>query len=525
MKTVIIGNGCNAVSVATKLRRCDENAEIVILSPSQEFAVAKCGLHYLLDGTVSDKSDLLAVTPEQLWRLFKIKVKLRANIIEINRIDKFIQIENKYSESYDKLVIASDATIIRPDIKGILGENIFVASTLQAMERIKSYFFENNVKKVLVLGFSNTALSLAEAFYKLGAKVTLTDNNSHILPEFDADMTDALEKNICNELNINILFNSRISAFDTNAVHFENGISLGFDMAVIATPAVIDVKLPILANLELGKDGGISVNKYMQSNDSDIYVCGDYSEMQNLITSKYERIDSPAFATKQARTIANHICGISMPIKGFKTCKITRIFNKTIGISGATEQELVNADIKYKKVYLHQFNSDLYIPKASPMLLKLLFNDSGKILGMQIIGENGVAERINAVSVQIQHNADVNDLIFEDIAHYPEFSQVKDALNNIGAIAEEVRTGRLNYMVSDNLDNDVFLIDVRTPEDFKEDALPNAINLPLAAIRDNLDIIPHNRKIALYCNRGYGAYIAYQILKQTGFDDLYLLWR
>ena len=202
MKTVIIGNGCNAVSVATKLRRRDEQAEIVILANSQEFAVAKCGLSYLIDDTIVDENDLLAATPEPWWRLFRIKVRLNTNIIEINSQDKLLLIENAQTETYDKLVFASDAITLKPDIKGVLGENIFTVNSLQSVERIKTYFYENKVRKVLILGSTIKAFNFAEVFCKLGAEVIMVDSKPFVLQEFDAVITDILEKTICNIHNI-----------------------------------------------------------------------------------------------------------------------------------------------------------------------------------------------------------------------------------------------------------------------------------------------------------------------------------
>ena len=522
MKIVIIGGGTSGIAVATKLRRRNEKAEIVILEKSQEFAVAKCGLPYLLSEKIKDKDDIIAATPEQMWRIFNIKVKLEHEVIKINRKKHKLLINNRRTESYDKLIIATGATQLRPDIHGVLGENIFTINSIQSLERVKNYYIENNVKKVLIVGANATGLAFADAFLELGAKVIVTDANNHILPNFDTDMANILEQNI-NDNKLEFLIGSKITAFKNNMVNFENGDSCGFDMAIILTGSSPDLKLAITANLNVGDAGGIKTNKYMQTNDENIYACGKISEMLNLVTNQYERINNPAIETKQAKVIANHIAGIDTPLSGFMECSICKIKNWYAGICGASEQQLKQNNIEYKKIFLRQFCQSVFYPKTTPLYLKLMFNDDGTILGIQIIGTKGVAERINMVSVQMQHLGKVNDLMFANIGYYPEISQPKDALNNIGALAEEIRAGRLKYVTTETLDKDTFIIDVCSPDEFIPNNLPDAINLPLSAIRDNLISIPRNQKIAIYCNFGYGAYLAYQILRLNNFNNLYLL--
>lgn len=522
MKIVIIGGGTSGVAVATKLRRRNEYAEIVILEKNQEFAVIKCAFPYFISGTIKDKDDLRLASPEQMWRIFRIKVKLGHNVIEINRNKKTIKIKDQTPEHYDKLIIATGAIQLHPDIKGILGENIFTLNSLTNLERIKKYYLENKVDKILILGANKNAIELAEAFQSLGAKILLVTKEKHMLQNFDNDMVAIIEKHLIDK-GIDLYLKHKVSALESNVVHFKNGKSYNYDMAIIATNSVPDIQIPVLSDIELGQDGGIKVNKYMQTNDGDIYACGKTSEMLNLVTDGFERIENSAIETKQARVIANHINEIYTPMVGFKDCDITKIGDFYAGICGASEEKLMQQNIPYQKVYLRQLNHSIFYPNPSPLYLKLLFAEDGLILGIQIIGAKGVIERINAVNAQMQHNAKVTDLAFGNIAYLPQLSQPKDALNNIGALAEEVRNHRLKFITTGELKKDTFIIDVCSPNEFANYHLADAVNLPLPAIRDNLKTIPHNREIAIYSNSDYGAYLAYQILRLNDFQNLYLI--
>lgn len=523
MKVVIIGGGSAGVSVATRLRRMDENADIVILEKSNEFAVAACGYTYLLSGIIKDEEDLLGASVEQMKQIFKVEVKLNHKVIGIDRENKKLQIENRNAESYDKLVIATGAQQLRPDIAGILGENIFTISSLENVAKIKDYYFGTEAKNVLILGGGDIGIEAAEAFVQLKAKVFLVEKNSHILPYMDKDMAQKLEQELQSK-GVKLFLGQQVSAFGDKVANLKNGKNIKFDMAIIATGVKPDVALPIMANLDIGEHGGILVNKHMQTNDEDIYACGDNVEVLNRITGKYERWPNAANALKQAKVVADHIAGKNISFAGFVGTNIAKVFDYTAAISGCSETKLKNAGIKYNKIFVNQLNHAGYYPKPERILLKLLFAANGRILGMQIIGRAGVADRINAISALIEQNGTVYDLAELEVAYAPPYSLAKDALNNAGSLAQEVIEGKLKTMSTDELDDNFLPIDIRAANVFRLGHLPRALNFPLASLRDNLDELPRNQKLAIYCNHGYGAYLAYQILSQRGFDNAYLLF-
>ena len=522
MKIVIIGGGSAGMAAATRLRRLNEDARIVILEKNNEFAIASCGLTYLLSDIVKEADDLTGATVSQMQNIFKIEVKLNHEVLSIERNEKKVLIADQKPETYDKLIIATGALQLRPDIPGILGDNIFTIRTLSGIQRIKDYYLSTNASDIIILGAGDIGIEAAEAFAQLKAKVTLIDKSDHILPYFDADMTTSLEKEL-NSRDIRLLLNTQIKKFGDSEVVLDNGKRLKFDMAIIATGVKPDVKLPIMADLDIGQSGGILVNKYMQTNDANIYACGDNVEVINRITGVSERWPNASNALKQARVAAEHICGANSVFGDIIGTNICKVFRLTAAVVGCNETKLKAANIDYQKVYLRQEDKAFYLPDAKPLAMKLLFAANGLILGAQIIGEAGAAERIDALSVQMQHGGRVSDLIFEEVAFAPPYSTAKDIINNIGALAWEVLSGKLRYIDVEDLIDGITPVDVRNPENFALGHLPGAVNLPLTTLRKSLAIIPKDKKIALYCHNGYAAYLAYCILSQRGFNNAYLL--
>lgn len=522
MKVVIIGGGSAGISAATRLRRMNEQAEIVVLEKSAEFAVANCGLTYLLSGLVKDKDELIGATIEQMRSIFRIDVRLGNEVIGINRAEKRIMILNHQSETYDKLIIATGALQLRPDIEGILGDNIFTIHSISGIGKIRDYYFGTEAARVLILGAGSVGIETAEAFAALKAKVSLIDMNSHILPNLDKDMAEIVENELQNK-GVKLYLNTQVRSFGGTEAKLSNGRKLKYDMAIIATGTKPDLKLPIMADLEIGKSGGIKVNKYMQTSDADIYACGDNTEIINPITNRPERRSNASYALKQARIAADHICGQKSEPLNFAGTDIVKVFDYAAASTGCSETQLQAAGIRYHRLYLQQNNHAGYYQNVQKLHLKLLFAADGQILGMQAIGKDGVPERINAVSALVQHNGTINDLLNLEVAYSPPFANAKDALNNLGSLAQEVLSGKLHTLSA--IDKDTVLVDIRAPENYALGHRPGAINFPLSYLRESYPLLPKNKKMALYDNSGYGAYIAYQILSQRGFENVYMLNR
>lgn len=527
MKVVIIGGGTAGVTAATHLRRNDENAEIIILEKSDEFAVAACGLPYLISGEIKDKDELIGATSEQMKQIFKIEVRLNHEVVNIDRNKKELTIENQPAESYDILILATGALQLRPDIDGILGDNIFTLRNLNAAERIIDYYEGTEAHKVVILGGGNIGVEMAESLKKRGAEVYLVEAAPHILANFDEDMAAVLQNKL-RDNGIHLYLNSMIQEFRETEIVLKDGRRFDYDMAIVAAGVKPDIKLPVMADIEIGASGGIIVNEMMQTNDENIYACGDNVEVTNLITNQKERTPTSSTAVKQARVAAENIAGIKSLFPKSAGNYIIKIFNDMAGAAGCNERKLQENQISYHKVHLFQDDHAGYLPDPKRMLFKLLFGEDGKILGVQGIGEKGIDTRVDTIAAYIRKGGTYNDLTDAEMAYAPSYGSAKDAVNKLGSLAEGILRDKVRYVYYEDLPwdkvgSDIMLIDTRSPESFKAGHIAHAVNFPLASLRENLSSIPRDKQVVLYCYYGYGAYNAYCILSQRGFDNVYLL--
>lgn len=524
MKVVIIGGGTAGISTATHLRRRDENAEIIILEKNKEFGVSACALPYLLGGLIENPEDITGATVEQMRQIFRIDVKLEHEVIDIDRKNKILTIEGKTPVSYDKLILATGAVQLRPDIEGVLGDNIFTIRDLHSIDKIKVYFEGTGARKILILGGGNVGLETAEAFMRLGAEVCIVEETPHLMPHFDPEVMRRLENHLQN-LGVKLYLKRKITAFCDNYALLDNDIKIKYDMVIIATGVRPDVKLPIMANIHLGHSGGILTNEYMQTNDPDIFAAGADVEFTNAVTGQPERWPGASRSIRQGNIIADFLSGLKTPFDSVVACDIALIFGYTAAFAGANEKQLRQNGIEFRRLYLLQNNNDLYMPNSEQMLLKLLFSPNGKILGIQGLGRRGIDTRVDIVANLIKKEGTVEDLGQALIAYSPPYAMAKDALNNLGHLAAASLRGEIKYFDFNELchDEDIFLVDVRQPENFETRHLPHAVNIPLDSIRNNLSSFPHDKKIVFYCGHGYGAYIACRILRNRGFDNAYLL--
>lgn len=527
MKIVIIGGGTAGMAAATRLRRNDENAEILVLEKNTEFAVASCGIPLFMDGSVKDKEDLLGATTEQMKQIFNIDIRLQTEVQNIDTKRKVLILEGGALESYDKLIIANGAIQYRPDIEGSLNSNVFTVKNLEVAGRIRDFYLGSGAKKVIIIGGGDVGLAMAQAFHKLNAEVTLIEKNPQLMPDLDIEFA-AIIQNQLRDAGIKLLLNRRPEKFDEKEVQLDDGQRLAFDMAIIASGVTPDVKLPILAGLKIGKDGGIKVNKQMQTSNKDIYACGDNVEIRETISDRYIRSWSAPLALKQARVVANSICGLKDKFDSATYCYGSRIFGYTAGICGLSESQLQKSDIKYRKIHLIKNNRAEYLPESSLGFFKLLFGERGEILGLEALSKDNITPMINLTTALINQRGSVEDLLHLQTAYYPTLSTPKDALNILGSLSTEILAGRLNAAFYDDIDWETAgksfeLIDVRTEKCFERSHISKAVNIPLAYLREHLNLIPENKKVILYANDSYAAYNAYCILRNRGFDNIALL--
>lgn len=523
MRILIIGGGAAGTTAATRLRRLNENDEILILEKDDEISVSNCGLNYYLAGTAG-RDDLISASVELLKKLYNIDARLNSEVTNINRENKTVSIAGQDDEYYDKLIVTIGSAQYRPDIDGVLTDQVFTIHNLASVERIKDFIKLNEVKKAVIVGGGYIGVEMSESLRQLDIETSIVESSNHILPALDYDMAVTLHNHL-RENGIRLYLNESVIAFDDKKVSLSSGKQLDYDIAIIATGSKPDVKLGILAELEIGDSGGLKVNEYMQTSDKDIYAAGDDVEVTNFITRKPTRMAQAGLAVKQAQVIADHLGGEKSKFTYALNTAISKIFRYTAAAVGANEKILKDAGIAYQSVLLYDWTHAPYLPGSELVLLKLLFDKNGKILGAQGIGKNGIDKRLDIISMAIKMNAKVWDLQELEVCYSPPFSRGKDAVNNLASMAANILEKRMKTVSFQDIDSDkdMMIIDVRSKADFDDYHLPNAVNIPVEAIRSNLDSIPHDKKVVLYCMRGRTAYIASCILTNRGFDNIYIL--
>lgn len=526
MKVIIIGGGAAGLSAATRLRRLNENVEIVIFEKSDELGTATCGLTYYLSGEVT-RAELSGPTPEFMKQRYNIDVRLNSEIDTVDRENKTVTILNRPPEYYDKLIITVGGLQLRPDIEGVLGDNIFTINDLASIERIKDYIQDMSPARALIVGGGAVGIEAAEALNLLKIEVSIVEASSHVLSMLDYDMAATLHNHL-REKGINLYLNQKVISFGETKATLSNGRTLDYDMAIVATGVSPEIKIPVMADLKVGKRGGLIVNKFMQTSDKDIYAAGDVIEIPSQVCNEKMRLPQAGLAVKEARIAAEHISGLKSEFEGALGATACKVCKYTAAAVGCNEKTLIENNIAYHKFNMYDYSHASYFPGAELMLFKLLFAPDGRLLGAQGIGRDGIDKRIDILSAYMSRNSKVSALTAAEICYAPPYSSGKDAINNLGSMAESLNDGQVKFAFFDEIDwsnqtGETMLIDVRSPEQFKDGHLPNAINIPLEAIRKNLDSIPHEKKVILYCNFGYGAYNAACILANRGFDNIYML--
>ena len=413
---------------------------------------------------------------------YNIDCRLNAEVEFINRKDKSVTVKGREPESYDKLIIATGAYQLRPDINGILGEQIFTVNNLESIYKIKDFVKYNQPRNVVVVGGGYTGVEMAENLMRLGLKVSIVEASPHLLPGLDYDMAATLH-NYLRGKGLRLYLNRRLTDFGDSRVTLDNGLTIEYDMAVVATGVRPDPKLTIMSDLEIGKSGGIKVDEHMQTSDKDIYAAGDDVEVTDFITRQPVRMAQAGLAVKEAKVIADHLGGLDSRFEYALGTSIIKVFEMTAASAGANEEKLKKAGISYKHFNLYGFDHSAYMPV-------------------------------------------LEDLENADFAYAPPFSAGKDVINNLGSMADNLLSGRVktvNYKDLQELKDEIMLIDIRTPQDFDAGHIENAVNIPLTALRNNLDAIPHEKKVVLYCRYGAGSYAAARILENRGFDNIYIL--
>ncbi len=558
MKVVIIGGVAGGATAAARLRRLDEHAEIIIIERSSYVSYANCGLPYFIGDVITDQTQLTLQTPESLRKRFRIDVRVGQEAISINREAKTVTIRKltepghpEYTETYDKMILSPGAVAEVPNLSSVDEDSTFTLRTLEDAFAIRDAIEQRQAKSVLVLGGGFIGLELAENLTERGLNVTVIQRSNHVLPTLDADMA-AILHNHMRDKGINLVLNTNILGFEkctdkdgkrATAAIADDGRRFEANIAIIAVGVIPDSKLAADAGLELGMKGSIKVDSHMRTSDPDIYAVGDAVEVQHYVSGNPALIALAGPANKQGRIAAEGICKIGSEFNGSQGSSIIKMFDLSIATTGLNCKTARAAEMDYDYVILTSASHAAYYPGASNMTIKVVFDTrSGRILGSQIIGYDGVDKRIDVLATAIRANMTAYDLTELDLAYAPPYSSAKDPVNVAGFVicnilddlVEQVHwvdalkqsdpntsrflKGNDNDNDEDDDDEPSILIDTRTPDEYARGHIERAENFPLDDLREMLDKLPKDRRILVYCAGGLRSYLACRILSQEGFD-------
>ena len=532
MKYVIIGGVAGGATAAARLRRIDENAEIIMLEKGKYISYANCGLPYYIGGVIEDRQKLLVQSPEAFSKRFRIDVRVENEVVEIHPKEKMLKIRRgdgiEYTENYDKLLLSPGANPVRPPLGGIDSEGIFVLRNVEDTDRIKKFMETNRVKHAVVVGAGFIGLEMAENLSHAGIHVAVVEMGEQVMAPIDFSMASFIHQELCQK-GVDLYLGEGVTHFENTSsgltVYLKSGKMIHADMVLLSIGVRPATSLAVQAGLKLGETGGIWVDEYLQTSAQDIYAVGDAIEYPHPITGKpwLNNLANPA--NRQGRVVAdNMVLGNVIKYEGAIGTSIAKVFDLTVGSTGLPAKRLKLWNMPYKTSVTHSSSHAGYYPDALPLTIKLTFHPtSGKLYGAQCVGYEGVDKRIDQLAVLIKQGGTIFDLMETEHAYAPPFSSAKDPIAIAGYVASNVISGAMPVITWRELLEErdkVVLIDVRTEEEFSFGTLPGAVNMPLDDLRNRLQDIPRSVPVVLFCAVGLRGYLAQRILLGAGYDNV-----
>ena len=527
MKVVIVGGVAGGATAAARIRRLDENSEIIIFERSGYVSYANCGLPYYIGGEISDKEDLFLQTPEGFWSRFKIDVRTLHEVTKINRDRKTVTVLDKMSgkvfeESYDKLILSPGAKPVMPDFCKGNCSNIFTLRTVEDTLKIREFTDIYPIKTAVIIGGGFIGLEMAENLKNRGIDVTVIQKGDHLLNTVDSDIASFIHTNLRTK-GINILLNANVKSIEKNIV-VTDCKEIPADMVIVSVGVSPENTLAKDAGLALGVKGAIAVSDNMQTSDEDIYAVGDAVEVINFISNDKAVITLAGPANKQGRIAADNICGINSTYKGTQGASVIKLFDMTVASTGMTETQLKNSNIDYEKVILSPLSHAGYYPGATVMTLKVIFEkETYKILGAQAVGYEGVEKRIDVIATAIFAGLTADKLKDLELSYAPPYSSAKDPVNMAGFIIENMKNGIVGQFYYEDIPSlqkrdDVTLLDTRTVYEYMRGHAEGFINIPVDELRERLAELDKSKPVYVMCQSWLRSYLATRILMQNGFD-------
>ena len=533
MNYLIIGGVAGGATVAARLRRMDEKANIILFERGKYVSYANCGLPYYIGDTINNREKLFVQTAKGFTDRFRIDIRTEQEVTAIRPDKKEVEIKNlstgeTYTETYDKLVLSPGAEPLRPGIEGIGSKKIFTLRNVPDTDTIKNYVNTENPKRAIVVGGGFIGLEMAENLHDLGIQVDVVEMANQVMAPLDFSMAAIVHRQLTDK-GVGLHLEDGVSRFEEKdggvTVHLRSGKQIATDMVLLSIGVRPETKLAKDAGLAIGERGGIAVNDYMQTSDADIYALGDAVEVRHLVTGQPALIPLAGPANKQGRIVADNIVfGNKKKYPGSIGTSIAKVFDLTVAAAGANAKLLQQNNIPYISSYTHGASHAGYYPGAVPLSIKILFApENGKLLGAQIVGFNGVDKRIEMLAQVIQRGGTVHDLAELEQAYAPPYSSAKDPVNMAGFVAENILNKKsriIQWRELAELPADTIRIDVRTHDEYKLGTIPGFINIPVDELREHLDELPKEKPIVVTCAVGLRGYLAYRILVQNGFKHV-----
>lgn len=541
-RTLIIGGVAGGATTATRLRRRDENREIIVFERGEYISYANCGLPYYIGDTIKSRDALLLQTPEAMKDKYNIDVRIKNEVLEIDPdakkvIVKDLKTDKTYEESYDDLVIATGSSPLKPQIPGIDHKNIFTLWNVNDMDNIKSYINENKISSAAVIGGGFIGLEMAENLDHANLEVTLIEMQNQVMAPLDLEMANLLHENIIAN-GVDLILNDGVKAFEDAGekikIILTSGQEVIVDMVVLSIGVKPNSELAAKANLALNAKKGIIVDEYLKTSADHIYAVGDVIEVDNFITKEKTMIPLAGPANKQARILADNLCGDQKKYHGSQGSAIAKVFDLNAASVGINEKQLkAMKKVKNKDYFtalINQKSHAGYYPGATNLTLKMIFDADGKIYGAQIVGQDGVDKRIDTLATTIRLKGTIYDLMELELSYAPPFSSVKDPVNMLGYVAENILSHKARFIEWDEVDalledkkDDFVILDVTEEMERMVFAIKDSYHIPLGKLRQRINELDKSKLIIPYCAIGVRSYNAARILMQNGFKRVAIL--
>lgn len=531
MKTIIIGGVAGGASAAARLRRLDEQAEILLIERGAYISFANCGLPYYIGGEIADREDLTLQTPESFRARFRVDVRVNSEAVRVDPDNKRVTVQDRltgdtYQEAYDRLILSPGAQPVRPPIPGLDSPRVFTLRSIPDALRLKEFIGREHPRTAAVVGGGYIGVEMAENLSKAGLEVTIVEMADHLIAPLDADMAADVHHHL-RRRGIRLRLGEGLQGVsgdgDELILRLPQG-DLRCDLLLLSVGVRPESELAAACGIRVNARGSILVDDHMRTSAPHIYAVGDAVEVTDFVSGRPAFIPLAGPANKQGRIAADNIAGLDSAYTGTQGSAVVRVFDMTVATTGLNERTACAAGLPFDKTYLFAGSHASYYPGASSMSIKVLWDrESLRLLGAQIVGGDGVDKRLDVLATAIRFGGKVTDLAGLELCYAPPYGSAKDPVNMVGFVTENVATGKVRQFFHDEVDalprdGSVTLLDVRTPAEHARGSIPGFVNIPLDSLRENLESIPKDRLVYVHCHSGQRSYVACRILTGCGYD-------